>query len=461
MDFMDRVRSALSERVDGWVNLLTGVGTGRSKGLSFVQPDRLADAELEALFIGDPYANRICRVVPEEAIRQGYVIRCGDAAMETAIADMHRRWRTDERLAGAWTWARVFGGGAVFVGADDGQDPMMPLDTARIRSIRFLVTLDRRDLVPLTFISDKLAPNYGDPETFQLIRYAAGGAAANAIVHASRIVRFEGSLTTLRRRVQLRGWGESELQRLYDVLAKFNGSWEATGALLMEASQGVFKMKNLFAMMASDKRDVLKTRLEMMDLARSVSRSILVDADGESFERIEVGALTGLAQVLDKFLLMLAGAAEIPVTILMGQAPAGLSATGDSDVRWFYDRVKSAQASILGPRLLHLTRLMLAAHDSPTGGVVPSDLSVEFAPLWQMTPLEQATLRNQVAQTDTAYITAGVLTPEEVATSRFRDDGWSVETNVDLGVRRAAQAADEAATSGAAADAAPAVPTAA
>ena len=193
--------------------------------------------ELEALFIGDPYANRICRVVPEEAIRQGYVIRCGDAAMETAIADMHRRWRTDERLAGAWTWARVFGGGAVFVGADDGQDPMMPLDTARIRSIRFLVTLDRRDLVPLTFISDKLAPNYGDPETFQLIRYAAGGAAANAIVHASRIVRFEGSLTTLRRRVQLRGWGESELQRLYDVLAKFNGSWEATGALLMEASR--------------------------------------------------------------------------------------------------------------------------------------------------------------------------------------------------------------------------------
>ena len=48
MEFMDRVRQGL-ERVDGWVNLITGVGTGRSKGLSFVQPDRLADEQLRSL----------------------------------------------------------------------------------------------------------------------------------------------------------------------------------------------------------------------------------------------------------------------------------------------------------------------------------------------------------------------------------------------------------------------------
>ena len=446
MDFIDKVQTALSQRVDGWVNLLTGVGTNRSKGLSFVQPDRLGDEALEALFIGDPYANRICRVVPEEAIRQGYEITCGDATVESNIAAMHRRWQSNERLAAAWTWARVFGGGALFVGADDGLDPREPLNEENIRSVRFLVQLDRRELVPLTWYNDPLEGRFGEPETYQLIRISTGGMTDNAVVHASRLVRFEGALTTRRRRVVLRGWGESELQRLYDVLSKFNGSWEATGSLLMEASQGVFKRKNLFSMMAADKRDVLKTRLEMMDLARSVSRSILIDADGESFERTEVGALTGLSQVLDKFLLLLAGAAEIPVTILMGQAPAGLSATGDSDVRWFYDRIKSAQASVLEPRLLRLTKLLLLAKDSPTGGVVPPHLAVEFAPLWQMTPLEEANLRQAVAAADSQYITAGVLTPEEVAASRFRPDGWSAETNVDLELRRAVVAADAAAT---------------
>jgi len=96
------------------------------------------------------------------------------------------------------------------------------------------------------------------------------------------------------------------------------------------------------SMMAADKKDVLKRRLEMMDLARGVTRSVLLD-DGEEYSRTEVGALTGIADLLTKNLLLLSGAAEIPVTVLMGQSPAGLSATGESDIRWFYDRTRAAQ----------------------------------------------------------------------------------------------------------------------
>lgn len=175
----------------------------------------------------------------------------------------------------------------------------------------------------------------------------------------------------------------------------------------------------------------------------SSTRNVLIDADGESFTRTEVGALAGLAAVLDKFLLLLlSGAAEIPVTILMGQSPAGLSATGESDVRWFYDRIKSAQTSTLQPNLLRLILLLCLAKDGPTKGVVPAKLAVEFAPLWQMTPLELADLRQKQSTTDAAYITAQVVTAEEVAASRFRPEGWSPETTIDLGAREAAMAAD-------------------
>jgi hypothetical protein len=76
--------------------------------------------------------------------------------------------------------------------------------------------------------------------------------------------------------------------------------------------------------------------------ARSVLGAYLIDADGETFER-KATPIEGLSDLLEQFALRLAAAIEVPVSLLMGQAPAGLNATGDTDVRWLYSRVKSRQ----------------------------------------------------------------------------------------------------------------------
>lgn len=441
MGFVEQFERAL-ERVDGWANLVTGVGTDRrTRRLSF-SPDAILPEELlEQLFIGDAYANRICRVVPEEALRQGAVVTTGDTAADPAVAEHLDGMGVSARLARAWTWSRVFGGGAVLVGADDGRPPWEPLDETAIRTVAFLDVVDARELRPEHYETNPRARLFGEPLTYRLQRTGGGGANENAVWHRSRLILFEGAPTTRRRRQLLHGWGESELQRLYTILAHFNGGWEASGTLLQQASESVFKLKGLMAMMAADKRDVLKRRLEMMDLARGVARSVLLD-EGEEYSRTEVGALTGVADLLTKNLLLLSGAAEIPVTVLMGQAPAGLSATGDSDIRWFYDRTRAAQQQVLLPRHRQIVRLLLAAKDGPTGGVIPR-FTITYPPLWQPTPMELADLRAKVATTDTAYINAQVVTPEEVALSgRFGPDGWNAPLSVDLDARRAALEAD-------------------
>lgn len=441
MDFYERVKAAIT-RVDGWVNLMTGVGADRrSKRLTFAADGVLDDSYLEQLYIGDPYANRICRVLPEEALRQGYKVKTGDPGEESALAELVTARSINERLLAAWVFARVFGGAAIFVGADDGQDPELPLREDAIKSVRFLTVLDRRELQPNTYYAAALGDQFGDVETYRVTRSSNAGVVQNAVVHETRLIRFQGALATRRRRQVLKGWGESELQRIYNVLAHFNGAFEATGALMQQSSQGVFAMKNLMAMMAADKRDVLKTRLEMMDLARGLTNSVLVDADGESYTRTEVGALTGVSDLLKMDLLFLSGAAEIPVIVLMGQSPAGFS-SGDGDMRWFYDRTRSAQLNQLQPRHLRLLRLLCLAKDGPTGGKVPAKLSIEYATLWQPTPLEQAQIRQAVATSDGLYIDKQVVTPEEVALSRFRPEGFSTETLINLGARQAAAAVD-------------------
>ena len=66
-------------------------------------------------------------------------------------------------------------------------------------------------------------------------------------------------------------------------------------------------------------------------------------------------------------------------TRLLGQSPAGLSATGDSDTRNYYDMIAARQELDLRPQLERLDKLILRS-----AGVDPAALTFEFRPLWQM-----------------------------------------------------------------------------
>ena len=103
---------------------------------------------------------------------------------------------------------------------------------------------------------------------------------------------------------------------------------------------------------------------------------------------------------------------------------------------------------MLRPKLHRVLQLILRSKEGPTGGQVPDALQITFPPLWQLTPTEEATRRKTVAETDVAYVEAGIVTAEEVAASRFRPEGWSAETQVDMDVRRGMQGADKAAADG-------------
>lgn len=438
------------ERFDNWANSITSVGARGRSSFSHVAGIILSPQDLESLFYEDAFASRIVKEPVEEALRRGWTLKVtpnddqgdlGSDDIETAATI--KQWldamHVTSKCIETWTWARLFGGGALLIGADDGLDPKEPLDLTRIQSVDYVVSVDSRDLYPIEWFRDPRKPNFGEPRIYQLTRQGGSSVDTHAI-HASRLIRFDGALTNRRRRFALASWSESELKRVYTALQKFNGAYEAVGTLLQESSQGVFGVKDLYEAMASDNGNTLKKRLELMDISRSVARSILIDKDEESFERVEVGALTGLPDVMRTFMLFLAGASGIPVTILMGQAPAGLAATGDADIRMYYDRIASARENYLKPKLVRLCTILCSAQNGPTGGIVPR-FDIHFPSMYAPTFDEEGAARLQMAQADQIYLAAGVCTPEEIATSRFPSSGWSMETTIDQDVRRATTAA--------------------
>lgn len=438
-------------RADGWSNLLTGLGTSRDKRMAArVQRGSLGPGQARDIYAGDGMAARIVDLPVDELTRKWVDVKVaddGDAAerADQALTDLHAAARFKEALR----HQRVLGGGAILLGVVDGAASLEePLDLKRVRSVRALTVLERTELTAAEYFGDPTDRDFGEPRLFTLSprTAVAPGLASYQRVHASRLLLFPGRRLSRLDIASHSGWGESELLRVVEALVDFAAGYGGAGALVQDFAQGVLKLKGVADMLSSTGPEgpaMLKVRLEAMDLSRSTLRSVILDADaGESFERTQTPT-AGLPELLDRFAQRLAAVSRIPVTLLMGESPAGLSATGDSDVRAFYDRIAAEQGDFLVPNLTRLCEVLFAAREGPTRGSVPETWSVVPRPLWQLSETEQADVRLKTAQADQIYIQAQVLTPEEVAESRFGGDAYSTETQLDRELRDALGAAKE------------------
>ncbi len=424
----------------GLNNRITGLGTfARDKVMrgTYMDSVRLPDPEVQALYHGNDIARKIIQLRPEMYFRKGYQILFTDpgadqdieAEKALAIEEYMANLRANELIKKACIFGRMFGGTILLIGADDGLDPSLPLNEANIRSIRYMNFIDRRFLFTFTYYSDPLHPKYGEPETYLMVN--SFGDQGASIVHETRLLRFDGADVDILKRRELAGWTLSVLQAPYDIMRAFDTSFLAVANLMADMSQGVFSMKNLIGILASEGGvQTTQQRMAMVDMARSSSRMLLVDAENEKFERV-VTPMGGVPDTLDRFMMRLACAAHMPVTLLFGRSPAGMNATGEADIRGFYDEIESEQKNDIEPKIRRLVTLCCLAKDSPTKGVVPKKIAFKWNELWSTTKKEQAEVEKLLGDRDVAYVNAHVLTPGEVATSRFKDGEFRMQTEID------------------------------
>ena len=423
------------DQIGGWLNVLTGIGTeafDKVRTGEFVRKVRLTDQLLEDLYNGDDIAARIIDVVPEEALSEGYEITVEPAEEGEETALDAKRIGTDvetfledelhatERIVEAWVWGRLFGCGALYVITNGGQDDQAePLNVDAIRSVDSLIVFDRREFVPHSYYTDPTDPKFGLVESYRLQKIGpvgvGGSAQVNIIeIHETRLIVFGGSRTTIREKQIGAGCDLSVLQRVHDVLQAFNLSWQALANMLQAASIGVFKMEGLIEMIGSGEASVMQQRMGLVDIQKSVARSIVIDAELESYEQVETN-FANVPDALRVFMIRMASAARIPLTILMGMSPAGMNATGESDRLIFAKTISSEQNRILRPRLMRLVELVMRSSEGPTQGKLPERWEIVFPELVQLTEKEQIEIRKIVADIDAIYLDRGVLLPEEAA----------------------------------------------
>ena len=95
---------------------------------------------------------------------------------------------------------------------------------------------------------------------------------------------------------------------------------------------------------------------------------------------------TGIADVLLQLGQQLSGTFQIPLVRLFGQSPAGLSATGESDLKTYYDGIRKRQVQDMLVMVTVIYRLIAQSLKFKVG----DGFGVTFRSLWQMTETEKA-----------------------------------------------------------------------
>ena len=229
-------------------------------------------------------------------------------------------------------------------------------------------------------------------------------------MHHSRVLRFDGLRSPLTEGwttgVARRDWGISELTPAVEEILRDTAISAGIGHLVQEASVFTMRVSGFKDAISGQRQDVGAVNLEQLgeriSMYKSIYRTLFVDRNDEA-TRVNA-TFAGLPDLLDRSAGRLAAIADIPQTRFMGRSPAGLNATGDSDLKNYGMRVAALQTRLLRQPLKLLDQV-LAKHAGIKGDVP----EYEWLPLVTQSEEEQAKAVKAFTESVMAALAAGAI----------------------------------------------------
>lgn len=388
---------------DKLVNLVANLGTERDKASSSIYaPTLLSEQELSNAYRGAWLPRKIVDIPPLDATRRWRGWQASKEQIEKLEAE-EKRLDVRRKVKQAMTRARLFGGAAIYIGTGD-RDTSLPLDPERVKQggIKYLTVMSKRKLAPGDIEQDPQSDLFDRPKWYTLT-------GSQIQVHPSRLIIFIGAeLPDPELDVGVEyGWGDSVLQSILDTIKQSDSTMANVASLVFEAKVDVIKIPDFMNQLQDPayKNQVLE-RLRLAAMAKGINGQILLDAQEEYDSKS--ASFGSLPDVIDRFLQAVAGAADIPLTRLAGQSPAGMSSTGESDLRNYYDRIQAMQELDMRPALSTLDECLIR---SALGARDPK-IHYAWLPLWQPTAAEKSENGKRTAETIKTLKESGLF-PEE------------------------------------------------
>ncbi|MGL5218070.1 MAG: anti-CBASS protein Acb1 family protein, partial [Plesiomonas shigelloides] len=219
----------------------------------------------------------------------------------------------------------------------------------------------------------------------------------------------------------------------YDQLVRLGESHQWANALLERSQQAVHAIKDLSGKLTQPGgEENIKKRADVVDMVRGILNTIIIDADGETYDVKNLG-VTGVTDLLDRFAEAAAAVSGIPVYVFLGRSIGGLNSSGSAERDAWYARIGSMQNDVLRKPADTLVGMICSSMN------IDAEYKIEFKPLSVPSEKECAEVEKLEAETKkiemetaTGYITATVLDPIEVRHSEDLMEQYPIQAGLDI-----------------------------
>ncbi len=373
-------------------------------------------------------AKRIIDMPAEDVTRAWYTLSTSMAEEDIQdLKELEARHSVKQEITNAIRWGRLYGGCiAVMViryEEDRLEEPLDPDDLIP-GCFQGLLVLDRTTgITPsIELVQDLDDPDFGLPEYYTVD--VDMGDIRTVRVHHSRVLRFIGRELPHSEEIAENYWGASELEHIWDELKKRENTSANIAQLVFQANVMTLKSDDVIGTMAMGTAEAQEGLLKALEAENQIRTSYGVQllSSKDTMENLPYN-FGGLSDIYEHFMMDMAGAAEIPATKLFGRSPEGMNATGESDLRNYYEMISSLQERILRPALEKLLPVMAIS----CWGFVPEDMKIVFEPVMTMSTKDQMEIAKQHAEIIQMMISSGAINPEQ---AREELKAWSERTGV-------------------------------
>ena len=285
-----------------------------------------------------------------------------------------------ETIKYALKWGRLYGGGGVVINC--GQNPSTRLDIEKINQDTPLefYHADMWELsgikegnpigdVKMDWTLDVPFNYYGKP------------------LHKSRVLLYKGKEAPSFIRWRLRGWGTSEIERFVRSINQFIKNNNVIYELLDEAKMDVYQVTGFNdSLQDTDGTNAITERFRLATMLKNYTNAIAIDTE-DNYQQKQV-SFSGLAEIANQFRLNVAADLRMPLTKIFGMSSAGFN-SGDDDIENYNSMIEAEIRSKAKNLVVQVLRIVARKVLGKT-----CEFDVEFAPLRNVSPLEQQKIKN-------------------------------------------------------------------
>ena len=400
---------------------------------TFLRSGLTSDPELlTAMYRESWLTKRIIDTPSEDMTRAWYRLSSSvDPDEIHALRRLEARHSVKQELTNALRWARLYGGSLALMvirGEEGRLDQPLEQEMLLPDCFQGLLVLDRAQGIEPSaeLVSDLDDPDFGLPEYYTVNLETENYRMVR--LHHSRVLRFIGRELPRGETIRENFWGASEMEHIRDELLKRSAASANIAQLIFQANITTLKMSDFGELLGAgteEQRRSVEYAMGMENRFRTSFGIQLLSRD-DSLENHPY-SFTGLSEIYEQFMMDMAGAAEIPATRLFGRSPQGMNATGESDLRNYYDMIASLQERQLRPALEKLLPVMAVS----CWGTVPESLEIVFEPVMTSSPAERAELVQKLSGEVIEGYKCGLFTREQAVNElKTRGEELGVYTKV-------------------------------